>query len=297
MLGLTQPGRLLFNRPSFYEAASASAYAAAAWAFFFLWKYAETGALKWLTWFSFLLGLSLAGRPTLAFGAAAVIAAVIWKLRLSRPNRKTDHLFWKALLALGLPAAAVAALLGLYNLERFDSIWETGYRFQLTACGNKMTELTTLGQLPQRCLSNFFTYFFLPWGQSWPVSVWPLNWLPPLLPVTRYEALKGFFYCAPYGWMLLTLPLLWRHQSAKLQNLVGFTKVLALFSAVNLLFNISLGGITQRYAVEFGPMLCSLAVLALWWMEFARRKGQKVNLVMAPLLLLAVWSVGVNLFY
>jgi hypothetical protein len=113
-----------------------------------------------------LLGLAVASRPTMVVGGIFVLAALVFVQR-SGLNRKRRNTFLLALIA---PYIVIGVLLALYNLARFDSIFEFGQSYQLAGENIRTYPFRQLSYIPKglysylvspgRILGNY-PYLFL----------------------------------------------------------------------------------------------------------------------------------------
>jgi hypothetical protein len=171
--GLANPLPWLLNRPGVYEAAISAgqffllaglytAFAAVDERRPVLWRAALASAL-WL--------LAIASRMTLAPAAAFLLAMTAWRA-FRQLGRGRDRLL--ALAALALPFAVGLACLGWYNFDRFGSLLETGYRYQLTGKFVNSPDVHVFS--PANLLLNAYTYLLNPFRT---LSVFPYvkpNW-------------------------------------------------------------------------------------------------------------------------
>lgn len=240
-LGFTQSIPFLLNRTWVYEIAIAAGYCFSAAALWFLLRgLASSHNQYWFAASGLACGFAIASRPHL--GLFAVAFGLLLLLRNPR-----------ALPAFVTPLLLAGLAIGVYNYQRFGSPAEFGMSYLLTGRNQNHVRPELRNVAPE----SFYllaapprTDRVFPWlGLAWP---------PPDFPRPRdfyLEPSVGALWLAPFLPAILLLPLL------------GTSRLLALLlvlaSGGIFLFLASTGWSTQRYEVDFLPMLVLVALLCL----------------------------------
>jgi hypothetical protein len=202
VFGLANPSPFIVARPHVYEACLAGGqcflFWGLFWAFWGLEKPAHRGLFFVLASASWALACGCRATNFVSVPLLiAITAAFAWYA--SRPPFKA----WVgSCLALGLPAAVAAGAYGVYNYERFDSVFEFGVHYQVT--------LQPFTGNSAYIVPNIFSYLFAPVGRScrfpfvrilgWrPLSPW-LDWPPGY---QSFERVGGIMLTAAWCWLVL----------------------------------------------------------------------------------------------
>lgn len=265
-IALSNVAPFLLRRPSQYEAAISAGYcfemlglllvATAA--------LASRPRLRRLALGSFCLGLAVGGRPTLAVGGLAAVAAAIYFVRAGR--RRVG-----VVSAALVPLVVCGLLLAAYNDVRFGSPTEFGQRYQLAGYDQTKIPAVQLAYLPP----GAFTYLFVPerLALTFP-HVFLMNdtEYPGKLPAvytgapgaSPAEPTGGLVPMAPITLVLVALPVLWwRRRDDERGPLLIASGLTVVAAGVVVLLSIALWGTTERYAADF-TTLALLAAFLVW---------------------------------
>jgi hypothetical protein len=225
----------------------------------------------WLAAAGLIFGLSVGARPNHLLDAAVILIPVAWASMLGNPSPEERKLRFNRLAKFALvPAAAIGAVLMIYNSQRFGSVTEFGMRYQLTGLENENQQAMTLSSLAPHLMQYLFQF-----------GLWQ--------PYFPYFSAQGF---APYGclryapWMWLVfacvLPFSAREPGERAaQKPLLFA--LAAAAVVNLLFLSCFHGVTNRYPGDFavaGLILAGAGALALSQKMDRRGWRLSVNLLL-----------------
>ncbi len=236
-LGACQAVPFLMNRVWVYEVAIAGGYCCISAGLFFLLRYLNTAASKWLITAGLFFGLAVTCRPHLGLVGTCALALILWKYR-------TDFL------RLAVPFALVCCGVCLYNYVRFHDPLEFGTRYLLGGANQTEVHWTFSN------LERGFRYLFALPPTADPVFPW-FHAAPRPATVPAWYTLEpiiGAFWLSPF---ILLLPLIARRSPAR--------PVLIAITASGfglLLFLAGTGWSVQRYQVDFLPLFI-LAALAV----------------------------------
>jgi tetratricopeptide (TPR) repeat protein len=228
---------------------------------------------RWLVAASVAYGLAVGARPSVLFGAVILLVplAQAW-----RERRRV----WAVLLAATGPILLIGLGLMLYNARRFDSPFEFGWRYQVTA----VRQLTRQNFSPRFLWFNFRVYFLEPmrWNARPPFAHGIT--VPPL--PTGYGLVKnpfGVLTNIPLVWLALAAPLAWRNRSGTAAStLRWFVLAAALLFGVCALTVGLFWSANFRYEVEFLPALLLLAVVGILGLERALAPTSESGLAGRP---------------
>jgi tetratricopeptide (TPR) repeat protein len=266
-LGLATSVPLLLARPDVWEVPISCAYALVMLMLGALWRalHDSTRRTVWLAVAASALGLAIGARPWLVLACPALLVpAVTGAGSIGVPGRRRRLL--TDLVAIGLPLAAIGLCLALYNLRRFDSIFEFGQRYQLAEDRQDAARHFSLTYL----WFNFRVYFLsvATWDSRFPF-VTGVSSLPPPAGHAEVDQPFGLLTNTPVTAFALYLLLRgresFRTRPAELRAFVGIVAGVFAVGAVTLcLFY----GTCTRYQVEFHPALTLLAALGgLAWIS------------------------------
>ena len=221
----------------------------------------------WLALASLVYGLAVGARPSLLFGIIILLIPVVQAWRAATepaPIKRISRL----LIAAVIPAMLVGLGLAAYNMRRFDSPFEFGWRYQLTDIQNNAAQPFALHYL----WFNFKLYFLesIRWGSHFPflqprvVSAVPSN----------YYSVGG-----PYCGILLNYPLVWLalaalpvsrwRKNVEASTLGWFLWAVFLsFTTSAMVLSCFFSG-SSGYLCDFLPALMMLAVIGIWSLERA----------------------------
>jgi hypothetical protein len=298
-LGATQGIPFLLNRIWVYEVAIAGGYFSTSAAAFFL--VGGLGATRrrpgWFAAAGAMLGLAVACRADLILvGAFAigVLGAGSIASRRSAPWRPA----WRDVAALATPFLLAGVALAAYNAARFGNPLELGLTYMLAGSRS----LQRLGLSGANVLPGLY-YFLVSPPRFEPVFPWvdlairlPFGARAHGLPADYFlEGIAGALWLAPVVVAPFVLPLTRRIVAADPARRLARGIVWSLVGAAGLVlvFLCTMGWATQRYEIDFLPLLVlAAAIHVAVWMAHARGVAATV----APLVLAVavVYGVGVN---
>jgi hypothetical protein len=285
----------LLRRSEVYEVAISAGYCFAwlgIWLLITGWTSPQP-TLRRIAGASAALGLAVCARPTWAVLALLPLLLAIGAWRDGRwPVRGSRR---TTLLALGGPLALGLLLFLAYNMMRFGSPFELGYRYQLGGVDPALlhgfrAEIIGPGVFwylvaPPRFLGLF------PFVTEGLVSFYP--WQLP-----KYYGLEtttGILATAPICLALAALPAVGRSWAPDLRRVTGALALAGLLMIVGLAFSVN--GVTQRYEVDFASLLLLPAVVV--WMALAIHVSSSRRVRRAALLVggaLLGWTILLGAF-
>lgn len=298
------PVSILLRRPYIYEASTAGAqfFLIGGLVWFLIYFEKKQTARAYLVLSGIFWSLAVGCRATSA--AAVILWTLLGVLRILRKNG-----VWRSrasLLALGLPLAGGAGGMLAYNWMRFDSIFETGFHYQLTVV-DTVTFSSNVYSL-RYLIPNIYNYFLrLPqFSAQFPFlhADWILegDWpffihLPPFYNYT--EPVIGLLFSAPFLLMsLAALRSVFSRQELPSDSpdpgrlLHWFRACLLAAALIELIMTLSFFYSTQRYLMDIVPTLVMLAAIGLWQIQTRSRHSFGLR---AAALLLAGWTVVANI--
>ena len=261
-LGLAAGVPVLVSASDVYEVAISCGYMLTMLALAAIWRalHEPERGWRWLAVASVAYGLAVGARPSLLFGAVILLVPVVQAWRERRP-------VWAVLMSATGPILLIGLGLMLYNARRFDSPFEFGTRYMVTA----VRPVTELFFGLHYLWFNFRVYFLEP--TRWSVrSPFVQGIAVPPLP-TGYALVKnpfGVLTNIPVVWLALAAPLAWRNRSGQTASILRWFVM-----AVALLFGICALTVglfwcaNFRYEVDFLPALLLLAVVGILGLERA----------------------------
>lgn len=271
ILGLTNNAPFLLSRPMFYEIAIASTYCFTALALYFLYRCMHYG-FRYQDGFLFSLCLACTatGRPHFAFVCFILVLATIVYLIKYAPRQRLVTL----VVLLLLPPLCISIALGLYNYLRFDSIWEFGLHYQLTALPIAKTNILDIQNIFSHIIYGVFVYFLNPYAVqlSLPfVHATHTNVLTAFSSTYIWDASAGMLFTAPFVVIIFALPrLLYYHMQPSQYMLLPLCWFLVLCTSIPITvlgFLLILSGATQRFISDFSPYLIFIAIITFWLIE------------------------------
>lgn len=246
-LAVCQSAPFLFQRGAVYEVAIASGYCSVAGGLFFLARGIGPGARVWnLAAAGVMFGLAVASRPHLLLaGAVALAALAVYQLR-----RKS-----RGFLAFAMAWVAVGGCIAVYNYERFGNPLEFGFRYQLAGPGQNRVEIAARNVLPG------VYYLLLARPEIEPVFPWMrMVYRHPFDSAERHPLPADFFLEPTVGalWIapfLLAAVLVGRRGEKHAAETRLISGIALGAGAATLGFLVSTHLMTQRYEVDFLPML------------------------------------------
>jgi hypothetical protein len=239
-LGLCQGVPFLLNRTWVYEIAIAGGYCFSSAGLWFVLRGLETRNRWWFAASGLACGLAVASRPHL--GLFAVAFGILVLVRAPR-----------ALVAFAAPLVLAGLAIGVYNYERFGSATEFGVRYLLTGKNQNRIRAEVANIAPE----SFYLLAAAPVTDK--VFPWiRMAWPPADIPRPKEFFLEpsiGAIWLAPFLPAILLMPLL---GAARLP-----ASLLVMAAGGIFLFLASTGFSTQRYEVDFLPMLVLVALAGL----------------------------------
>jgi len=274
-LGFCQSVPFLLNRIFVYEIAIAGGYLCVSAGLYFLARGLplDEARWQWLAASGLAFGAAVACRPHLVLvGAIAAGGVVIVAARGRRPRAAA------AFLAAWI---VVGALIALYNFERFGNPLEFGFRYQLAGPGQNRIELGVRNLLPGvyymlLARPEFSSVF--PWMRM--VFRFPFDSAErhPLPPEYFVEPSVGALWLAPFLIAAFWIPSVKRLRRVAPDACAAETRAVLWIAtaggAAVLLFLMSTHLSTQRYEVDFLPLLVFAALASLG----LRCSGQEVRM-------------------
>jgi tetratricopeptide (TPR) repeat protein len=213
----------------------------------------------WLAAASAAYGLALGARPWLLVGAVILVAPVVRARVERRP-------VWVLLLAATAPITIIGLGLMVYNVLRFDSPFEFGWRYELGG-GPHTNRHFSLGYL----WFNARVYFLnsVGWSRHFPFVQ---DMTPPPVPPGHGNSQKtfGILTNVPLVWLALAAPLAWWKRSTETRsNLRWFLAIVAVFFGVGALLFCIYYYSARRFEMEFLPALVLLATVGVLGLERA----------------------------
>ena len=238
-LGTCQAVPFLLNRVWVYEIAIGGGYFCLSAASFFLVRSLLSYRRIWLTASGLMFGLAVSCRPHLLIAAALAVPMVGFTLR--------------RLAAFGIPLMLIGAAIATYNFARFGNPLEFGNRYLLG--GENQTEV----HLSAANIAPGMYYLLLSPPELSPVFPWvrmpvsPRAFAHPA--IYTVEPTTGALFLAPF------LPgILFGFFTSRIRGLICS---LAASGFLVLLFLAGTGWVTQRYAVDFLPLLVLATLIGL----------------------------------
>jgi hypothetical protein len=239
-LGICQAIPFLLNRVWVYEVAIGGGYFCVSAAFFLLAR--SIGSARkvwWLAGSGLLFGLAVSCRPTLGLAAVIAFGAI-----LAAGIGDRD---WSGVTAFAVPLACVGAGIAFYNYARFGNPLEFGVRYLLSGPFQNRIWLRAENILPGLyynlfCRPDFDAVF--PWMRA--VLRYPFQSASQLPKEYFVEPTAGAWFLAPFMLWAVFPP----RDAVRL-----FLRTLTASGVAILLFISATGFVTQRYAVDFLPLL------------------------------------------
>jgi hypothetical protein len=244
---------------------------------------------------SSLLSLSLAGiffvfaigsRTTLVPSVALIsVIVLIWAVKTGQTK------VWSLLLAFGVPLLLGAILYAWYNVVRFGSITEFGFRYQLTSYN--LYESMDETYSPVYFLPNTYKSLFnsLEWRTTVP-HLFPTRWDGPTwlekdhpkFYLLLAESITGIFIATPF--LVFAFLTNWKNKNINwiLFSLAGAT--LGAFITMQGFFFTAM-----RYLLDFTPTLALLAVIGFWQSLEAHKLRW---LIITIGIILFIYSIGMS---
>jgi len=304
--GLAAPALYLINRPSVYETAIASAQF-----FLLLGIYGIVRALNespnkrgWFLLAGFGLGASFASR--FSYAPTIALISLIIGIQLVRNMRYKLHNIIPLLLY-GVPLLIFVAGIFWFNHARFENIFESGIRYQLTgdAIPDDFHMIYSLGYIGPNLYSDLIRPFHITPG-AFPFlttpfifdQMWP-NYIHRSPTYYSGEPVVGILVSIPFLWLLILLPVRWITRFIRWINEipstfykpeqerlpVWFTCLLVGTTLTQMLMSFSFVMTTMRYLSDFTPLLL-LCTSILVWSTYERIRFPAVQKILLFLLII-----------
>ena len=227
----------------------------------------------WLGAAGAALGLAVGCRPTLvAAGPALALLTIVIGSQAAAGGAGFARRLGGAILAAGIPLAAVLAGLFAYNYARFGNPFEFGTIYQLSGGYDYRAKHFSFSFLP----FNAFVYFWSEpeWGRYFPF-LHPIATTPHPAGYYGIEYVYGALVICPVLWWSLFGPLGWgaRRERPVLAGFLGFLALVAAGTTLLLLcFNVA----AARYVADFLPWWVWLGMIGWACLEdrLAGRQGR-----------------------
>ena len=279
LLSATNCSWLLLPRPSIYELVSAAAFGFFGVAVLsaLLAALFTNRAVLWLSISSVGLGLTMGCRPNFAPAVCALALGLLW-VALQSPSSRMARLA-----AVTVPLVLIGACLAWFNLARFDSILEFGFRYQYTAVdrttrGLLLMEGITYGLhrylfgLPS--IAPYFPFFR---GESPGPWLLPAGFEPTVL-------VYGCLVCTPaivIAFWIFRSP----ERVPRVDSVVVLSRAILLGAFGNLVLLSAIGNGAYRYPVDFlAPWSMVAAVGVLQFADIAQTLVRRTLQVLATVL-------------
>lgn len=256
-----------------YETPISGGFAFAMLAFVGIWKALHEPDRK--AWWQFLAslsyGLAIGSRPSLLFGGIILLAPVAqtWFDTNEPARHRRAGLL---LLPTAIPVVLIGLGLMLYNDLRFNNPLEFGWRYLLTDVQNTRARQFSLGYF----WFNARFYFLGPMHWTCQFPFIDLAPLPPL-PVghggieTPYS---GIIMGCPIACLALVAPLAFKTNAGKnVLPLRWFVAALLIFFLTGSLTICLFFTASNRYQIDFVPVLMVLAVVGIYGLELTLQKS------------------------
>jgi hypothetical protein len=235
---------------------------------------------------------------------------VFWVLRRSAQTKLRSKAILP-LIALGFPLMLGMAILGWYNWARFDSVFETGYSYQLA--GPYLQKYIHVLFSPLYLLPNLYNYLVMPpkinmtFPFLQPVEGYGADQLSilSLPPIYSSGELTGLLFSAPFvlfaGIPLVSLLSRKRDSNGQVdqENDAFFFKWLLISLFGSFLFGfapvITFFFVETRYIADFMPSLVLLSIIGFWQgNSFLSHKPALHKLYVAVGIILIMTSIVVS---
>jgi hypothetical protein len=276
LLGFANNAPFLLLRPSFYEAAIASAFCFLSAAVFFLYRlFHNHFKVIDILFFSTMLGFSCAGRPHFALIALVLVPILIFYMM------KYQRLSFMNLFAFS-PLVFIGLGLLAYNRIRFDSVFEFGQAYQLifdTHGLSSQLQFFNFKDMGFNLSEGFYNYFLRPFVKinSFPFVFFPDLFMERVKHGNIYEGSFGLLQTAPFVILVTLLPLqLIRYfREMHFRPVIHFIFSLLVIVAIISLFLMSLNSGTQRYLSDFSTFIIMLAIFSFWVFDKSLKDNMK----------------------
>ncbi|MFA6614417.1 MAG: hypothetical protein WCS83_06545 [Endomicrobiia bacterium] len=284
LVGFCNYSLFLLIRPHTYEVAISLAGSLLLSSIFLFNKYNSKKQTPLLFLIGLLLSLSVGCRPQYILFIPLFIAAIIYIDSHNKINTKNIVLNNFIFL---IPCLCYGVILGIYNILRFNSFFEFGFRYQLNS-----SKLSTWSFNFQDLFIGLKYYLF-----QYPIlsSNFPIFSLAiPTGHSTGNELIVGIFYIFPMLLLLFFLPQIINY-CLKIKNKNTF--VFFVISIIIILCNLfisSVFGMTQRYVFEIVYLGIIVAILSFYYIYDKLSNNFYKNIANLTFILLFVFSIYIN---
>jgi len=254
-LGFCNVYVFLLRRPAYYETAILGGQV---FLLLSLWLFGRTSLMpnprRWeLVLAGLCAGLAFASRPQLILAIGGLFAGLLFSL----PGSWKEHKI--PMLLAATPAIICGLLVAWFNYARFDSPFQFGHHYQLSAVDATKEALLSPARIP----ASLYYYLFCRPGfsSSFPfIVVWPRAPFKVPASLQGLDSIIGVFWLVPTLLALLALPLWWR--SATRQSASWILALVGAAFAV-LLVDASTGTPTMRYQADVSGILYVAAAIGV----------------------------------
>jgi hypothetical protein len=293
-LGIGQSVPFLLHRVKVYEVAIACGYCCLSAGFYFLfrWLTASRRRALWSALSGLSFGLAIGSRPHLGLAAACGLVLLVLLPDPSTPFLK--RFARKDVLAFGLPVIACCLAIAAYNYARFDNPLEFGLRYQLADTPYQNIRLSIVNVVPGLyylllCPPDLvpeFPFFRLAWRQ-------PFDSLVKVLPPRYFlEPTGGLLGLCPVAWIAIFTPLCRKGFGGR-SGIFAFVATMLAFALACILFVAATGLTSQRFEVDFLPVMVFVACVVACELLGHLRKWTRI-FATAALVFLLIYTVSAN---
>lgn len=255
-LGLVNMMPALLRRASIWEVPITGAHACAVLGLAAIFRAIHSSARSfWLACGSLALGAAVGGRPVYLLGCAALLVPLFF---WAKAGAWRGRAWRRALLAAVGPAALVGVGLALYNWARFDSPFQFGQNYQMSADGTKPVFFSA-----SYLWYGVRLYWLEPAGWS-PFFPFVTVISPPPAPAGQLGVENPYGILPNIPYVVLALGLLGVigraiFKKAGDRRLAVWVAAAVVLAGATMATVMAFGGITNRYMVDFLPVIGLLA--------------------------------------
>lgn len=277
LLSIATTAPFLLTRGLYYESTIACGFCMIAISLYFLYNIivANTPAIRDIVLCSFFLGLSVAARPNFVLTCCLFIPIIFFHFLKHSPRERLISLT----ISLLTPVCIIAVGLAAYNYLRFDSIFQLGQKYQLTATNISKISRPMFNFSLHHISQTIYLYFFQSF--SFTQSYRHFSFLPhvklgqTIFPKEQpyyYEPVSGLFATSPI--ILFFLGIFASTKNYTEKNDASSKKVLCFLLFVSLATLIQIAFFVlfnsypiQRYELDFSPYLVFLSIIGYWHLQ------------------------------
>lgn len=279
------------GRAKFYEVAIVSGLYFTLQGISFIFKATEEDNVKYKYIFlgTLFLALAVACRPTQLI-ASLIILPILIKIFIENVRKKENII--KSIVSIGLPYLVIGISLMWYNYIRFDSVFEFGAKYQLTACNiNKLQN--RFFTIPMGVLCNLFS-------------------IPKIIPDFPFVTVQndniikfyGYYFAnGMIGGLFILSPICFFifyifkiGKKIKNKKLLIVIRILSITGILLSCLSAMMGGSTQRYLLDYSWMLILVALL-IFNVIYVNFKSEEAKKIFIKILgIIACYTFIINIF-